>query len=112
MFPTFAKVFFIDDWRHPGWKIVLQKEARSRRVVDAEDEQILGINADYAGLQLPLDLNGREFRPGIRFDGEAVPEAEVARLNALVNGERSVPLERRGKRRRGERRRAGLEDRD
>lgn len=82
------QVFFIQDWRHPGWRVVLQKEPRSRRVVDNNDEQILGISGDLIGLQLPVDMNAVEFRPNPVHDGERVPATEVARLNALVRGER------------------------
>ena len=67
--------------------MVLQKEPRSRRVVDNNDEQILGISGDLSGLQLPLDMNAAEFRPHMMNAGEAVPAAEMARLNALVRGE-------------------------
>ena len=66
----------------------MQKEPRSRRVVDNDDEQILGISGELIGLQLPIDMNAAEFRPLVRYAGEAVPAAEIARLNALVRGER------------------------
>jgi len=56
-----SRVFFVADWRHPGWKIVLQKEPRSRWVLDSADEQILGISINYGGLNLPADLNAPEF---------------------------------------------------
>ena len=79
-------MFFIEDWRHPAWRVVLQKEPRSRRVVDNEDEQTLGISGDLIGLQLPLDMNDVQFRPNPTNAGEAVPAAEIARLNALVGG--------------------------
>lgn len=82
------QVFFIPDWLHRGWRVVLQKEPRSRRVVDNNDEQILGISGELIGLQLPLDMNAAEFRPLAAHAGEAVPAAEIARLNALVQGER------------------------
>lgn len=98
------QVFFVDDWRYPRWKVVLQKEPRSRRVVDNEDEQILGISGNYEGLNLPVDLNAAEFRPQIRYDGEAIPEAEIARLNALVNGERPPNVGGRSRGRGGRRR--------
>ena len=81
------QVFFIQDWLHTGWRVVLQKEPRSRRVLDNQDEQILGISADLSGLQLPVDMNAYEFRPNLMHDGETVPAAEMARLNALVRGE-------------------------
>jgi hypothetical protein len=67
--------------------VVLQKEPRSRRIVDNNDEQILGILGDLSGLQLPLDMNAAEFRPDMLNAGEPVPAAEMARLNALVRGE-------------------------
>jgi hypothetical protein len=98
------QVFFIKDWRHPGWRVVLQKEPRSRRVVDNIDEQILGISGDLIGLQLPVDMNAVEFRRNPGHDGERVPAAEVARLNALVSGERIDEREHgraRGRRGRG-----------
>ena len=80
-------MFFIEDWRHPGWRVVLQKEPRSRRVVDNDDEQTLGISGDLIGLQLPVDMNAAQFRPNPTNAGEAVPAAEIARLNALVGGD-------------------------
>ena len=66
---------------------MLQKEPRSRRVQDNDDEQILGISGDLSGLQLPVDMNAAEFRPDLMNAGEPVPAAEMARLNALVRGE-------------------------
>jgi len=75
---------------------VLQKEPRSRRVVDNDDEQILGISGELIGLQLPLDMNGAQFRPLVRHAGEAVPAAEIARLNALVGGGRHQEPQRLG----------------
>ena len=66
---------------------MLQKEPRSRRVLDNADEQILGISGDLSGLQLPLDMNAAEFRTNLMQAGETVPAAEMARLNALVRGE-------------------------
>ena len=98
------QVFFIQDWQQPGWCIVLQKEPRSRRVVDNDDEQILGISGELLGLQLPLDMNALEFRPNLANAGERVPAAEIARLNALVRGDRDQEDERgqaRGRRGRG-----------
>ena len=81
-------VFFIQDWQRPGWRVVLQKEPRSRRVLDNNDEQILGISGELIGLQLSVDMNAVEFRPIPGHAGERVPAAEIARLNALVRGER------------------------
>jgi hypothetical protein len=81
------QVFFVKDWRQPGWCVVLQKEPRSRRVLDNNDEQILGISGELIGLQLPLDMNAVEFHPNPGHAGEPVPAAEIARLNALVRGE-------------------------
>ena len=66
---------------------MLQKEPRSRRVVDNDDEQTLGISGDLIGLQLPMDMNAAQFRPHPTNAGEAVPAAEIARLNALVGGD-------------------------
>lgn len=80
-------MFFIEDWRHPGWRVVLQKDPRSRRVVDNDDEQTLGISGDLIGLQLPLDMNAAQFPPNPVNAGEAVPAVEIARLNALVGGD-------------------------
>lgn len=91
--PTFQltnmeQVFFIRDWKHPSWRVVLQKEPRARRVLENNDEQILGISGDLIGLQLPLDMNAIDFWRRPTNAGERVPAAEVARLNALVQGER------------------------
>ena len=83
-----VQVFFIRDWKHPSWSVVLQKEPRSRRVLENNDEQILGISGELIGLQLPLDMNAVEFQRNPTNAGERVPAAEIARLNALVRGER------------------------
>ena len=83
------QVFFIQDYKHPTLRVVLQKEPRSRRVLDNNDEQILGISGDLSGLQLPVDMNAATFRPNLMHAGETVPAAEMARLNALVRGEES-----------------------
>lgn len=110
-FANMEQVFFIRDWLHPGWRVVLQKEPRARRVLDNNDEQILGISGELIGLQLPVDLNAAEFRPQLRYAGEAVPAAEVARLNALLRGERhdahqyAIPRAQRGRGRGRNRRR-------
>ena len=72
--------------------------------MDNNDEQILGISGDLIGLQLLVDMNAVEFRPNPGHDGERVPVAEVARLNALVSGERIDEREHgraRGRRGRG-----------
>jgi hypothetical protein len=37
-------------------------------------------------MQLPVDMNAAEFRPNLMNVGEAIPAAEMARLNALVRG--------------------------
>ena len=82
---------------------MLQKEPRARRVLDNNDEQILGISGELIGLQLPQDLNAAEFHPQLLYAGEAVPAAEVARLNALLRGEmheeheHAIPRAQRGR---------------
>ena len=87
---------------------MLQKEPRSRRVVDNDDEQTLGISGDLIGLQLPLDMNAVQFRPNPLNAGEAVPAAEIARLNALVGGDaHQIGRHARAARRRGMARRRG-----
>ena len=101
-FAKMSQVFFIQDLQHPGWRVVLQKEPRSRRVVDNEDEQILGISGELIGLQVPVNMNAMEFRRNPGQPGERVPAAEVERLNALVRGERYEEHEHgRARRRRG-----------
>ena len=92
---------------------MLQKEPRSRRILDNNDEQILGISGDLSGLQIPVDMNAAEFRPNLMNAGERVPAADIAWLNALVRGEgrpdgqhARAPVQRgRGKGRGGRRRR-------
>ena len=90
---------------------MLQKEPQARRVLDNNDEQILGISGDLTGLQLPVDMNAAEFRPQLLYAGEAVPTTEIARLNALVRGERheehqhGIARAQRGRRRGRNRRR-------
>jgi hypothetical protein len=74
--------------------VVLQKEPRSRRVVDNNDAQILGISDELIGLQLPLDMNVAEFRPLVVLAGEAVLAAKISRLNAFVRGERHQEQQR------------------
>lgn len=88
----------IPDWQHLGWRVVLQKELRSRI--------ILGILRELIGLQL-LDMYLVELCPNLSHAKERVP-VEIARLNALVKGERHQEDEHgraRGKRGRGSNRR-------
>ena len=101
LLPPMEQVFFIKDWQQPAWRVVLQKEPRSRRVLDNNDENILGISGELIGLQLPVDMNAVEFRPDPGHAGERVPAAEIARLNALVRGERHEEEEHGGDRARG-----------
>ena len=70
--------------------------------MDNDDEQIMGISGELIGLQLPVDMNAVEYRPNPTLAGERVPAAEIARLNALVRGERHEEAENgRGRGRRG-----------
>ena len=95
-------MFFVKDPQRLAWRVVLQKEPRSRRVLDNDDEQILGISGDLIGLQLPVDMNAEEFHPNMPLAGERVPAAEIARLDALVrDGRHEEPGNGRGRGRRG-----------
>ena len=57
------QVFFSPDPQNPGWKVVLRKEVRSRRVeahIDQEaDEGFLSIGADndFSGLRAPENID-------------------------------------------------------
>ena len=39
---TFAQVFFVGDKENPGWSVVLQKEARGRRLNCNEEDLRIG----------------------------------------------------------------------
>jgi len=51
-----TQVFFFDDLRKPGWKVILKKEARSRReIVDIENVFII-TTIEVSGLTTPTRL--------------------------------------------------------
>jgi hypothetical protein len=51
IFPTQAtQVFFSDDQKKPGWKVVLRKEARSKRKVVDTADIFITITSEASGL--------------------------------------------------------------
>jgi hypothetical protein len=57
IFPSqVTQVFFLDDLRKPGWKVVLWKEARSRREVVNIEDVFITTTVEIAGLSAPIGL--------------------------------------------------------
>ena len=86
-----AQVFFIPDSHDRTWKVVVQKEARSRRVIEVGDEAILNGAGVYNDLEADcVNDNGGDVRGGGEADGELVHAADVQRAEMrFIRGERA-----------------------
>jgi hypothetical protein len=59
IFPTQAtQVFFSDDQKKPGWKVVLRKEARSKREVVNTADVFITTTSEASGLIVPTEVPG------------------------------------------------------
>jgi hypothetical protein len=57
IFPTQAtQVFFSDDQKKPGWKVVLRKEARSKREVVNTADVFITTTSEASGLTVPTEV--------------------------------------------------------
>ena len=57
IFPTQAiQVFFSDDQKKPGWKVVLQKEACSKREVVNTADVFITTTSEASGLTVPIEV--------------------------------------------------------
>jgi hypothetical protein len=57
IFPTQAtQVFFSDDQKKPGWKVVLRKEARSKCEVVNTTDVFITTTSEASGLTLPTEV--------------------------------------------------------
>jgi hypothetical protein len=57
IFPTQAtQVFFSDDQKKPGWKVVLRKEARSKREVVDTTDVFITTTSEASGLTVPTEV--------------------------------------------------------
>lgn len=75
----YAQVFFIPDSHDRTWKVVVQKEARSRRVIEAGDEAILNGVGVYNALEAECvnDNAGGGEAVGDLVDAVDVERAEI-----------------------------------
>ena len=85
-FPRHCEQFFFSrDRKSPGWRVILRKEVRGRRVVpnnDKEEEPELfqmGLDKDFAGLRPEREVGEHELEPA--NTGEDVIIPSVIRLN-------------------------------
>jgi hypothetical protein len=57
IYPTQAiQVFFYDDQKKPGWKVVLRKEARSKRKVVDTADVFITTTSEASGLTVPTEV--------------------------------------------------------
>ena len=86
-----AQVFFIPDTHDRTWKVVVQKEARSRRVIDAGDEAILNGVGVYNALEAEcVNDNANDVEGGGEVGGDLVHAVDVERAEMRFNrGERA-----------------------
>ena len=61
-----VQVFFVDDKAMPGWRVVLKKEARGKRITSTEFDHSLG-QEESAGDRVPSS----EVHPGRRGRGDS-----------------------------------------
>ena len=80
------QVFFIADSRDQAWKVVVQKEARSHRVISAGDPAILNGIGAYNPVEADCVNDDAEFAEGIgETGGDVVDAADVARAQIRFN---------------------------
>ena len=86
-----GQVFFIPDSHDRTWKVVVQKEARSRRVIEVGDEAILNGIGVYNALEAEcVNDNAEQVEGGGEVGGELVDAADVQRVEIRFNrGERA-----------------------
>ena len=87
----YVQVFFIPDTNDRTWKVVVQKEARSRRVVEAGDEAILNGVGVYNALEAEcVNDNAGDVEGGGEVGGDIVDAADVERAQIRFSrGERA-----------------------
>lgn len=87
----YVQVFFIPDSHDRTWKVVIQKEARSRRVVEAGDEAILNGVGVYNALEAEcINDNVGDVEGGGEVGGDIVDAADVERAQIRFSrGERA-----------------------
>ena len=93
----YAQVFFIPDTHDLTWKVVVQKEAWSRRVIEAGDEALLNGVGVYNALEAEcVNDNASDVEGGGEIGGDLVNAADVERAEIRFNrGERARALEER-----------------
>jgi hypothetical protein len=70
----FVQVFFVPDKGNPGWSIVLQKEARGRRISSTEEDLCIGLEESNADRDVFTTMGGSR-----RDHGRENEEIDVAR---------------------------------
>ena len=65
---TFVQVFFVPDKANPGWSVVLQKEARGRRITSNEEDQHLGQEESSGDRDVFTPLGGQRREAGDEND--------------------------------------------
>lgn len=86
-----VQVFFIPDNQDRTWKVVVQKEARSRRVLEAGDEAILNGVGVYNALEAEcVNDDAQPVEGDGQVGGDVVDATDVARAEIRFNrGERA-----------------------
>lgn len=59
-----VQVFFVADKTNPGWSVVIQKEARGRRISSKEDEHCLGQEESSGDREIFSAMVGERWEAG------------------------------------------------
>lgn len=82
----YVQVFFIPDSRDQSWKVVVQKEARSHRVIQAGDPAILNGIGAYNPVEADCVNDDADIAEGMDETGaDLVDAADVARAEIRFN---------------------------
>lgn len=82
----YVQVFFIPDSRDQSWKVVVQKEARSHRVIQAGDPAILNGIGAYNPVEADCVNDDAHVAEGMDdAGGDLVDAADVARAEMRFN---------------------------
>ena len=82
----YVQVFFIPDSHDRSWNVVVQKEARSHRVIQARDPAILNGIGAYNPVEADVVNDNAHSAEGVEeTGGDLVDAADVARAEIRFN---------------------------
>ena len=71
------QVFFVADKSNPGWSVVLQKEARGRRINPTDEDLCIGQEESAADREVVTTLAAERQPHGDENDVFHVPEVDI-----------------------------------